>query len=58
MLYTWFTSHKPEQLTKNECVKCSSPHACTQTAAALGTLYKVQPTLAEQEGEYTKISLI
>lgn len=41
----------------SKCVKCSSLHACTQTAAAVGTLYRVQPTLAEQEGEYTKIDL-
>lgn len=28
-----------------------------ETAAAVGTLYRVQPTLAEQEVEYSKINL-
>lgn len=37
----------------SKCVKCSSPPTCRQTAAAVGTLYRVQPTLAE----HTKINL-
>lgn len=37
----------------SKCVKCSSPPTCRQTAAAVGTLYGVQPTLAER----TKINL-
>lgn len=58
MLYTWFTSHIPEELVKNEQVcKTLIPWQRTQTAAAVGTLYRVQPTLAEQEAEYTKIYL-
>lgn len=51
--HTWAACKK----WATQCVKCSCPYACMHPAAATGTLYRVQPTLAQQEGQYREINL-